>query len=193
MGGLGLGGTDHALLGAVVERPDSGGVVLTGRLSLADQPWLADHVVGGVVLFPGAGFVELVMRAGDEVGCAVIEELVLSAPLVLPAAGGVQVQVVVGAADESGSRAVSVFSLPASIRIRVGVACRGRAGQWIGRSRPRICRCGRRRARSAWMSPMVMSGWRGAVMSMGRRFGGWGRCGGAELSCSPKCRPQEPA
>ena len=57
--------------------------MLTGRLSLADQPWLADHAVGGVVLFPGAGFVELVIRAGDEVGCAVIEELVLAAPLVM--------------------------------------------------------------------------------------------------------------
>ena len=86
--GLGLGGTEHALLGAVVERPDSGEVVLTGRLSLAAQPWLADHAVGGVVLFPGAGFVELVIRAADEVGCAVIEELVLAAPLVLPARGG---------------------------------------------------------------------------------------------------------
>ena len=41
------------MLGAVVEQPDSGGVVLTGRLSLAAQPWLADHAVGGVVLFPG--------------------------------------------------------------------------------------------------------------------------------------------
>ncbi len=108
--GLGLGGAAHALLGAVVERPDSGGVVLTGRLSLAVQPWLVDHVVGGVVLFPGAGFVELVIRAGDEVGCAVIEELVLAAPLVVHQGSGVQVQVVVGAADESGSRAVSVYS-----------------------------------------------------------------------------------
>jgi 4-hydroxyphenylalkanoate synthase len=107
---LGLGRAGHALLGAVVERPDSGGVVLTGRLSLAAQPWLADHVVGGVVLFPGAGFVELVIRAGDEVGCAVIEELVLAAPLVVHQGAGVQVQVVVGAAEESGSRAVSVYS-----------------------------------------------------------------------------------
>jgi polyketide synthase 1/15 len=108
--GLGLGGTGHALLGAVVERPDSGAVVLTGRLSLATQPWLADHVVGGVVLFPGAGFVELVIRAGDEVGCAVIEELVLAAPLVLHQDAGVQVQVVVGPADELANRAVSVYS-----------------------------------------------------------------------------------
>ena len=55
-----LGGPGTRCLGAVVERPDSGGVVLTGRLSLAAQPWLADHVVGGVVLFPGTGFVEMV-------------------------------------------------------------------------------------------------------------------------------------
>jgi acyl transferase domain-containing protein/NADPH:quinone reductase-like Zn-dependent oxidoreductase/acyl carrier protein len=108
--GLGLTGTDHPLLGAVVERPDSGEVVLAGRLSLAAQPWLADHAVGGVVLLPGAGFVELVLRAGDEVGCSAIEELTLSAPLVLPATGGVQVQVVVGVANEPGSRSVSVYS-----------------------------------------------------------------------------------
>ncbi|VAZ82978.1 type I polyketide synthase [Mycobacterium persicum] len=108
--GLGLGPTEHALLGAVVERPDSDGVVLTGRLSLADQPWLADHVVGGVVLFPGAGFVELVIRAADEVGCAVIDELILAAPLVMHPGAGVRVQVVVGAADDAGTRAVSVYS-----------------------------------------------------------------------------------
>ena len=108
--GLGLGEAKHPLLSAVVERPDSGGMVLTGRLSLAAQPWLADHLVGGVVLFPGAGFVELVIRAGDEVACEVIEELVLAAPLVLDEDAGAQVQVVVGAAAECGSRAVSVYS-----------------------------------------------------------------------------------
>src|SRR5882757_7925893 len=108
--GLGLGGTKHALLGAVVHRPDFDGVALTGRLSLADQPWLADHAIGGAVLFPGAGFVELVIRAGDEVGCAVIEELVLAAPLVMHPGMAVQVQVVVGLADESGHRSVSVHS-----------------------------------------------------------------------------------
>ncbi|MBV9318806.1 MAG: polyketide synthase dehydratase domain-containing protein, partial [Mycobacterium sp.] len=108
--GLGLGASDHALLGAVVELPASGGVVLTGRLSVASQAWLADHAVGGVVLFPGAGFVELAIRAGDEVGCSVVEELMLAAPLVIPATGSVAVQVTIGAADESGARSVSVFS-----------------------------------------------------------------------------------
>ncbi|WP_261900544.1 type I polyketide synthase, partial [Mycobacterium marinum] len=108
--GLGLQAGEHALLGAVVELPASGGVVLTGRLSLAAQGWLADHAVGGVVIFPGAGFVELAIRAGDEVGCRVVDELTLAAPLVLPSGGSVAVQVVVGSPDDSGARAVSVYS-----------------------------------------------------------------------------------
>ncbi|OMC29082.1 type I polyketide synthase [Mycobacterium colombiense] len=107
---LGLAAAEHGLLGAVVPRPDSGGVVLTGRLSTAAHPWLADHAVGETVLFPGAGFVELAIRAGDEVGCEVIDELTLSAPLLLPPAGGVQVQLVVGAPDGSGSRRLAVYS-----------------------------------------------------------------------------------
>lgn len=62
--GVGLARAAHPLLGAVIERPDSGGLVLTGSLSVGAAPWLADHVVDGVMLFPGAGFVELALRAG---------------------------------------------------------------------------------------------------------------------------------
>src|SRR5205085_8646931 len=108
--GLGLGISEHALLGAVVQLPASGGVVLTGRLSPGAQGWLADHAVSGVVVFPGAGFVELAIRAGDEVGCSVVDELTLQSPLVLPSSGSAAVQVVVGPAEESGRRAVSVYS-----------------------------------------------------------------------------------
>ncbi|HYX98916.1 MAG TPA: polyketide synthase dehydratase domain-containing protein, partial [Mycobacterium sp.] len=108
--GLGLAASEHALLGAVVELPSTGGVLLTGRLSSAAQGWLADHAVGGVVIFPGSGFVELAIRAGDEVGCTVVDELMLAAPLVIPATGSVSMQVVVGGADESGNRAVSIYS-----------------------------------------------------------------------------------
>jgi polyketide synthase 12 len=109
--GLGLGGTEHALLGAVVELPDTGGVVLTGRLAMATQSWLPDHTIADVVLFPGAGFVELAIRAGDEVGCNTVDELMLHAPLVLPPEG-VAVQVVVSAADSGGARVLSIFSRP---------------------------------------------------------------------------------
>ncbi|MHA7962450.1 type I polyketide synthase, partial [Streptomyces sp. L500] len=59
---------------------------------------------------PGTALVELALRAGDEVGCAGLEELTLAAPLVLPEQGGVQVQVRVGEPDDAGRRAVTVHS-----------------------------------------------------------------------------------
>ncbi|MCE0444887.1 polyketide synthase dehydratase domain-containing protein [Streptomyces tricolor] len=72
------------------------GVVLTGRLSTRTQPWLADHVIAGRVLFPGTAFVELALRAGDHVGAHTLEELTLGAPLVLRPDDDVAVQVAVG-------------------------------------------------------------------------------------------------
>ncbi|MGZ4583937.1 MAG: type I polyketide synthase, partial [Mycobacterium sp.] len=106
--GLGLGASEHALLSAVVELPASNGVLLTGRLSPSLQGWLGDHAVSGAAVFPGAGFVELAIRAGDEVGCSVVDELTLQAPLMLPASSSVAIQVVVAPSEESGRRAVSV-------------------------------------------------------------------------------------
>ncbi|MEW9534747.1 beta-ketoacyl synthase N-terminal-like domain-containing protein, partial [Microbispora sp. NPDC049125] len=108
--GLGLASAHHPLLGATVAPADGDGLLLTGRLSLQSHPWLADHAVLGSVILPGAAFVELVVRAGDQVGCSHIEELTLRAPLVLPERGAVQLQVVVGAADESGRRPAEIYS-----------------------------------------------------------------------------------
>ncbi|NUT23406.1 MAG: SDR family NAD(P)-dependent oxidoreductase, partial [Hamadaea sp.] len=100
---------EHPLLGAAVALAADEGAVLTGRLSLSTHRWLADHRVLGRVLLPGTAFVELAMRAGEQVGAGFLEELVLHAPLVLPAEGGVHVQVAVGAPEESGRRSVRVF------------------------------------------------------------------------------------
>ncbi|MEU1631167.1 type I polyketide synthase, partial [Streptomyces sp. NPDC020096] len=110
--GLGLAATDHPLLGAATGLPDSDGMLFTGRVSLETHPWLGDHAVMGSVLFPGVGFVELAVQAADQVGCDVVEELTLEAPLMLPERGGVQIQVVVGGADDAGSRSVSIYSRP---------------------------------------------------------------------------------
>ena len=60
---------------------------LTGRLSLRTHPWLADHSMPAGSCCPGTAFVELALRAGDEVGCDRVEELTLHAPLVLPGHG----------------------------------------------------------------------------------------------------------
>ncbi|SBT95660.1 polyketide synthase 12, partial [Streptomyces sp. DI166] len=108
---LGLGAAGHPLLGAAVSLAVDGGLVLTGRLSLRSHPWLADHAVAGTVLFPGTGFVELAIRAGDEVGYGHLAELTLHAPLVLPEERAVQLQVVV-AAESEGRRALTVYSRP---------------------------------------------------------------------------------
>ncbi|MEV5762891.1 SDR family NAD(P)-dependent oxidoreductase [Streptomyces tendae] len=118
-GSLGLGVVEHPLLSAVVESPESGGVVLTGRLSLASQPWLTDHRVHGLVVVPGTALVELAIRAGDQVGCGHLEELTLEGPLVLPESGAVAVQVAVGSVDASGSRPVSVYSRAAEAETQV--------------------------------------------------------------------------
>ncbi|MDL2082290.1 polyketide synthase dehydratase domain-containing protein, partial [Streptomyces sp. GXMU-J15] len=87
-----------------------GEVLLTGRLSPAVQGWLRDHVVAGSVVFPGTGFLELALRAGESAGCDRVEDLTLAAPLVLAERGGVRVQVRVGAADASGRRPLEIHS-----------------------------------------------------------------------------------
>ncbi|WP_410658222.1 SDR family NAD(P)-dependent oxidoreductase [Amycolatopsis sp. lyj-112] len=108
----GLTASGHALLAATVRPAGSDELLLTGRISLSGQPWLADHTVAGAVLLPGTAFVELALAAADEAGCAAVEELNLEAPLVLPDRGGVQVQVAVGAADTAGKRSIAVHSRP---------------------------------------------------------------------------------
>ncbi|OLF06862.1 polyketide synthase [Actinophytocola xinjiangensis] len=102
----------HPLLGAVVALADSDEYLSTARISLGSHPWLADHVIGGQVLVPGAALLELAIRAGDDAGCGRVERLTLAEPLTVPDRGGVHVQVRVGAPDPTGSRAVTIHSRP---------------------------------------------------------------------------------
>src|ERR1700684_206866 len=64
----GLAAAGHPLLGAAVSVADSGGLVLTGRLSLADHPWLAGHTVFGRGIVPGSGVVEFALAAAGRGG-----------------------------------------------------------------------------------------------------------------------------
>ncbi|MGW3432547.1 type I polyketide synthase [Streptomyces melanosporofaciens] len=110
VGSMGLNPVAHPLLSAAVSPAGGGGVLLSGRLSLATHPWLADHAVQGVALVPGTAFPEMAAQAGDQVGCGRVEELVLEAPLAIPERGGVQIQVEVGEPDAAGHRDVGVYS-----------------------------------------------------------------------------------
>ncbi len=108
----GLATTGHPLIGAAVELADADTYVFTGRLSLHSTPWLADHGVFGEALFPATAFLELAVRAADEVGCARVDELSLAAPLVLPEDGAVVLQMRVGPQGADGTRSLEVFSRP---------------------------------------------------------------------------------
>nr|BAP34733.1 type I polyketide synthase [Streptomyces sp. ML694-90F3] len=111
IGSYGLVPTGHPLLGAAVPTA-SGGVTLTGRIGLGSHPWLADHAVAGTPLLPGTAFVDLALRAADEAGAAGVDELTLTAPLLLPDDGSVILQAVVESADATGRRPVTIHSRP---------------------------------------------------------------------------------
>ncbi|MFF7756266.1 type I polyketide synthase, partial [Streptomyces sp. NPDC007971] len=106
----GLGRVDHPVLAAVTELPDSESLVFSGRLSLRTHPWLTDYRVLGAAVLPGASYVDLALRAGDHVGCACLEDLVLETPLVLPERDGVQLRLSLEGPDASGRRAFTVDS-----------------------------------------------------------------------------------
>ena len=112
VGAAGLGGLEHPLLGAVTDLADQDQVVLTGRLSMATVGWLGGHRVASSVLFPATGFIDVVLRAADYVGCPVIDELVLHAPLVLSDHTPTDLQLCVHQADDGGRRGFSVYSRP---------------------------------------------------------------------------------
>ncbi|WP_344930020.1 type I polyketide synthase, partial [Streptosporangium carneum] len=113
LSGLGLGVTDHPLLGAAVPLAGGEGTVLTGRLSLSSHPWLADHAVFDTVVVPGTAFLELAVHAADATGLDTIEELLLHTPLILTSRDAAHLQVIVtGSGDLPGTRTVEIYSRP---------------------------------------------------------------------------------
>ncbi|MEU0838783.1 SDR family NAD(P)-dependent oxidoreductase [Streptomyces sp. NPDC005962] len=95
----GADAVDHPLLTSMVELPEDGGAVFTGRLSLDSHPWLAEHDAFGAVVVPGQVFLELALFAAERTGHGRVDELDLHAPLVLAADEDVMtLRVLVGAA-----------------------------------------------------------------------------------------------
>ncbi|MER7674959.1 SDR family NAD(P)-dependent oxidoreductase, partial [Kitasatospora sp. NPDC096128] len=101
----------HPLLGAVTGLAD-GGVLFSGRLSRHTHPWLTDHEIQGRVLLPGTALMELALEAADRSGASRVVELTLEAPMLLPAVGGLRIQVAVDAADENDQHQVRIYSQP---------------------------------------------------------------------------------
>ncbi|MEU9942884.1 SDR family NAD(P)-dependent oxidoreductase, partial [Streptomyces lavendulae] len=109
---LGLDPAEHPLLGAATTLADGEGVLLTGRLSLDSHSWLTDHAVSGTVLVPGTALLELALHAGRKAGYDRLADLTLESPLILPARGGVRLQLMVGRADDAGRIPLTIHSRP---------------------------------------------------------------------------------
>ncbi|PPJ18906.1 hypothetical protein C5E45_33970 [Nocardia nova] len=98
----------HPFLGAVARAAD-GATLLTGTISLDSSPWLADHTIGGAVLFPGTGFLDLALYAAAQAGQDRIAELDLTAPMILADSDRI-VEVTVGAGGHGDAREVTIRS-----------------------------------------------------------------------------------
>nr|AAZ77698.1 ChlA5 [Streptomyces antibioticus] len=96
---LGQTPSPHPFLGAIAELPNITHL-FTGRLSLSDHPWLADHSLQGIAVLPGTALLDLALHAAHHTGHNHIEELTLHAPLVLPERAAVRLRVTVEPSDD---------------------------------------------------------------------------------------------
>nr|WP_142196689.1 type I polyketide synthase [Streptomyces calvus] len=110
MGRAGLSALDHPMLRVAAPLAGRDEWLFSGRLSTTDQPWIADHTAFGTVLLPGTGFVDLALTAGRRLELPVVDELVLSTPLLFDGAAAVDVQVSVAEPDHTGRRRLSIHS-----------------------------------------------------------------------------------
>ncbi|MFE1252166.1 KR domain-containing protein, partial [Streptomyces sp. NPDC058766] len=111
---LGLRPAEHPWLGALTATADDDGYLFTGRVSLPEHPWLAEHSAFGTTLVPGTGLLELALVTADHVGAQAVEELTLLEPLVLTDESALGLQVVVGGPSSDGRRSIAVYSRPDS-------------------------------------------------------------------------------
>ncbi|MEV0416099.1 type I polyketide synthase [Streptomyces sp. NPDC050448] len=113
---LGTAGARHPLLGTVIEVPgDDGnsGVVLTGRLSPRSRGRLPGATAtDGATRIPAAVLLEMIVRAGNEVECGSLEQVVVEVPLTVPEHGHAQIRVSVDGPGPDGRRRAAVYGRP---------------------------------------------------------------------------------
>ncbi|MFI7236517.1 type I polyketide synthase [Streptomyces cyaneofuscatus] len=126
---------DHPLLDAVVEVAGRDELVFTGRLSARAEPWFEGHRLFGSPVVPSSALLDMVVRAGDEVGCPVVDELVVSRPVALPERDPLRVQITVGPPDGAGARPFTVHTAGEGARPAWTACASGVLGTG-GRARP---------------------------------------------------------
>jgi|GEM_PF-170348 len=111
----GLTDTHHRLLGGRIEVASNNSTMFTTRIASDDPEWLTEHQMLGAVLMPGTGFIEAMRAAGKALdkGVLALSDLIILAPLVLPADVPVCIQVTLDASSD-GAHPVRVYSAPQS-------------------------------------------------------------------------------
>ncbi|MGS2806029.1 type I polyketide synthase [Nocardia sp. MW-W600-9] len=128
------GASDHPILTGVVGVAGTDEWLLTGRLALRTQPWIADHLTYGVVVVPSATLIEFLLAAGARIGCAVVDELTLQAPILPTDDAEIELQVLVQAADDSGRRPFEFYFRTSPESVWVHNATGALAARWDGDS-----------------------------------------------------------
>ncbi|MDT0393587.1 SDR family NAD(P)-dependent oxidoreductase [Streptomyces edwardsiae] len=98
----------HPLLDEGVELAGGLGWLATGRLDPRTRPWLAEHVVRGRPLLPGAAIAELALNAARRTATSRVADLTLEQPLALDTAMDIQLRV--NAPEDDGSRAFALWA-----------------------------------------------------------------------------------
>ncbi|MDQ0988601.1 type I polyketide synthase [Streptomyces sp. V2I9] len=102
----------HPWFDAITTLAGGGGHLFSGRLSLDDGPWLADHVVGGQVYVPGAGVIDAALFAARTAGADAVADLTLLEPVVLLPDRALRIQATVGDPDAHGRRPFAFHTQP---------------------------------------------------------------------------------
>ena len=102
----------HPWFGAMTTLAGTGGHLFTGLLSSAEHRYLADHVVAGSVLVPGAGLLDAALWAARESGAGAVSDLTMLEPVVLEPSRALRLQASLGAVDEHGRHSFALYSQP---------------------------------------------------------------------------------
>jgi acyl transferase domain-containing protein/D-arabinose 1-dehydrogenase-like Zn-dependent alcohol dehydrogenase len=104
-GGIAVSG----ILGAATELA-SGDAVYTSRVSIRTQPWLADHVIYGTVVVPGATYAAMVLAAVEPP--AQVQEVFFYEPILLNDKDSRDVQLMLHPSDDGQGWTFQVSSRP---------------------------------------------------------------------------------
>ncbi|MGI5218908.1 SDR family NAD(P)-dependent oxidoreductase [Nocardia sp. CA-290969] len=123
------GWMDHPILTGVLDLGAGDEWLFTGGFSLDTHPWVGDHTSGDTVVLPSAALIEFLLVAGGHIGCPVVEELTLLAPISPGPGDAVELRTLVRAADADGRRAFEF-----SFRVAGGDWVRNASGSLVAES-----------------------------------------------------------